>query len=291
MALNPKLREQIQKMSGMSDEYRENLMQTLEEAPPDLQNLWMSREEYTREKNAFKAEQADWKAKADDFYEKSNKNIAAWQKERDEAIAASRAAQARIAELEGGNGGVRTPAEEDAVAKEVRAMKETIAKLEERFTTVVTPDALEKAKREAAGYMGEQFLDIAETQARHLERTGKRLDKAAIAELVTFTNDKGKELGHPISLEEGYSLRFKEDIEKEREREIEKRVEERLKTQRSVPSASGPSGSAPAEMGPLQIRLREETNRANGAKDGVGFRDWKEAAAAAADELVKEGKY
>src|SRR5882672_9736040 len=108
MPINPKLKEHLEKQT-MDEGYRTRLLATLEDAPPDVQNLWMSQADYTRQVNQFKEEQKTWKATADKFYADSNVSIDGWKTELKKANDSITAAQARIAELEAGGGAPRTP--------------------------------------------------------------------------------------------------------------------------------------------------------------------------------------
>ena len=106
MPINPKLKLQLESMT-MDDAYRAGLIAQLENAPAEVQNLWMSNNDYTRNANALKAEQQEWKKKADNFYDTSNASISGWKAEVAKVNDELAAAKAKLATLEGGGGAVR----------------------------------------------------------------------------------------------------------------------------------------------------------------------------------------
>jgi hypothetical protein len=293
MPINPKLKEQLEK-TQMDEKYRANLIATLEDAPADVQNLWMSREDYTRQANALKAEKADWDVKNKDFYDKSNAAVTAWKDEVKKANDAVTAAQARIAELEAaggsGRGGERTPAEEDAVSKEIAKLSAGITGLQERLKSVVTPDELNKKWQDGIGFIGDQILTINEIQASHIEKFGKRMTKAEITELIKFTNDQAA-LGKNLDLSEAYTAKNADELKKLERAQWEKEWAEKHNTNQNVPGGGGPGGPGAPGRGPLELRLEQERNRTSGGTGDKGYATWQEAAAAAGQELVNEGKF
>lgn len=289
MPINPKLKEHLTQMK-MDENYRQSLIATLEDAPGDVQNLWLGQAEVTRQLNELKTEKAAWKTKADEFYTKSETAIEAWKGEVQKANAAVAAAQARIAELEAGGGPPKTAAEEDAVAKEIKALKDAVTSFESKMGKAVTEEQLNKAYQNAVGYIGDSFLDTIEISARHQEQFGKRMTKTEIGELIQFANEKSKALGHSITLEDAYGMKYGEDLKKKEHDAIAAKAIEEYKTRHELPTGAAPGGAPPLEKGPLQIRLDQERQLAAGKKEGY-YTDWREAAAAAGDELVKEGKF
>lgn len=295
MPINPKLKEQLEK-AQMDEAYRTKLIQTLEDAPADVQNLWMTREDYTRQVNAFKTEQTEWKTKADKFYSDSNAAIDSWKSEVKKAQDAVTAANARIAELESGSG-FRTPGQDDAALKEIAGLKTLITQLEAKLpqnvvTTEVLNNELGKAYQSAVGFLGEQNIKLRAIEKRHESVFGANtFGEKETEELIVFANEQSQKEGRRVSLDDAYKMKYGTDLQKRHDEEVARKAVEADRSTRQVPVGSGPAGPGVSEKGPLQIRLEELSNRDSGAKDGGGYRDWKEAAAAAADELVKEGKY
>jgi hypothetical protein len=300
MPINPKLKEIIDNRTDMTAEYKASLLAVMENATPDFQNGWIAQQDYTRQVNAFKAEQQEWKTKADKFYNESNAVIDGWKSEVTKANSAVAAAQARIAELEAGAGGTnglpRTPTQDDAALKEISQLKTLIAGLESKLPqNVITADVLETklngAYQSAVGFIGEQVLTLSELAAKHQATFGERFDKAKQEQLITYANEQSTKLGHRISLDQAYDMQYAEQSRKKWETDKEKEITERVTSTLRVPGAAGSPAAGTSELGPLQIRMRELDNQAAGKTDGAGYRSWQEAAAAGADELVKEGKY
>lgn len=291
MPINPKLKAHLEQQT-MDEGYRTRLIATLEDAPPDVQNLWMSQADYTRQVNQFKETQNTWKVTADDFYTKSNASIEGWKAELKKANDSIATANARIAELEAGGGTPRTPAQEDAVAAEIKGLKNVITTLESKIGTGVTKEDLDKAYQSAVGFIGDQLISINEIGARHQEVFGKRMTKEDTNELIKFANEESARLGYRITLDDAYDRKHKDEIQKKHDDDVAKKAIEADRTTRQVPTGGeGGVGPGAPEQGPLQQRLGELRNREAGAKTGTGYATWQEAAAAGADELVKEGKY
>lgn len=295
MPINPKLKAHLEGMT-MDDAYRTKMIAVLEDAPPDVQNLWMAQNDYTKQVNEFKTHQTEWKTKADEFYTKSNAAIEGYKTETQTAKDAMEQAKARIAELEaagGGGGGGLPRVPDEAITKEIAGLKTLLTGLESKLGNVVTKEALDQVYQQAVGFIGEQMVDLNEIAAEHQERFGKRFTKADQSELVDYANKKATELKHSVSLSEAYNMKFGDELEKQKVAKIEKEVEERLRTKNMIPGGGdGPAGGAPIERGPAQIRLEQENNRRNGVTDAskIGYSDWREAASAGANELVAEGK-
>jgi hypothetical protein len=285
MPINPKLKEQLTKQIADAT-YRDKLIATLEDAPPEVQNNWMSQEDYTRQANELKTDKAKWL----DFHEKTKTAATDWEKQVKQANDAVAAAQARILELETTGGGTRTPEQDTAVMAEIKKLSEGIAAVQTKFGSMVTTDVLDKKYQDAVGFIGDQLLTINEIQAEHQEKFGKRLTKAQITELVAFTNEQAQK-GKVLTLDEAYKVKNADEIKKLEYAAWEKDYAEKHKTISEVPGAGGPGGPGPAGKGPLEIRIEQDRVRATGGTGDKGFTTWQEAAAAAGQELVNEGKY
>lgn len=291
MAINPKLKAQLDSMT-MDDAYRAKLVAALDDAPADVQNLWMAQQEFTRNINAHNEEKRAWKATADDFYTKSNTAVDAWKAEVKKATDTANALQARITELEAGGGTVRTPGQEDAAAAEIKGLRTLLGNIEAKLTGVVTKENLDGAYQSAVGFIGEQLLTLNELDAQHRDTFGKRLTKADNEAIIAHANEMSKKLGHQVSLEESYKDKFGTEL-KDKERETIRNEEaEKLKSGQVPNGGTGGTSTGPGGpgKGPLEIRL-DQVRDMNAGKTNAGFGTWQEAAAAAADELVKEGKY
>lgn len=284
MPINPKLKDQL--TAQIADTaYRDRLIATLEDAPPEVQNNWMSQEDYTRQVNKFKEDQKEWKSKADKFYSDSNASIDGWKADLQKANDAKAAAEARIATLEAGGGN------SDAASAEIKGLKDMLTKIDAKFGTVVSREDLDKAYQNAVGFMGDQVLTLGEMQDEHMARTGKRLSKAEVTEIVNHANELAKVAGHRVGLDEAYKSKYSNDLKTHEREQIRKEELEKLKSS-EVPNGGAGGGIGPGGpgKGPLEIRL--EDLRKIDAGEGKGIaRTWQEAAAEGADELVKEGKY
>lgn len=297
MPINPKLKEHLEKNVQMDDKYRAGLIAMLDDAPADVQNLWMAQADYTRQVNAFKAEQVDWKKKADDYYDTSNKNIAAWQGEVKKAQDAATAAQARVTELEAlrASGGT---IDDNALSKEITRLNSAItdlnngidAKLAEKLKGFVTPDGLQQKYTDAVGFMGQWVLELEEIGATHQEMTGKRMTRAEKEELIKFTNDESQRLGHMITPTQAYDAKYKDDHQKLHDAKVAADAVAQYKSQNHLPTGDLNAGPGSPELGPMQMRLKQEREAQNGKKDGY-YSSWQEAAAAGGQELVNEGKF
>lgn len=288
MPINPKLKQQFEAMT-MDEAYRTKLIATMEDAPADVQNLWMAQNDYTQKTN-------DYKGKMDKFYADSAAAVEIYKTDAQTAKDAADAAKARIAELEaaGNNGLAKPPGSDEAVMREIGGLKTLLTGLEGKFGATVTKEELNNVYQSAVGFIGEQVLDLNEIAAQHQERFGKRYTKAEQSELVDYANKKAVELKHAVSLPEAYAMKHGVELEKQKEAEIERRLEEKYKTNHGIPGGGeGAAGGSPIERGPAQIRIEQESNRRAGITDPAkaGYADWREAAAAGANELVNEGKH
>lgn len=295
MPINPKLKTHFEAMP-MDDAYRAKLIATMEDAPADVQNLWMAQADYNRQTNEFKTSQTEWKVKADKFYADSTAAVEAYKTDAQTAKEAADAARARIAELEaaGGNGLQKPPGVDDAMMREIGGLKTLLTGLEGKIGSSVTKEELNNVYQSAVGFIGEQMVDLNEISAQHMERFNKRYTKEEQVALVKYANEKAAELKHPVSLTEAYAMKHGTELEKQKEAEIERRIEEKYKTNHGIPGGGdGAAGGAPIERGPAQIRIEQEANRRAGITDPTkaGYADWREAAAAGASELVNEGKH
>lgn len=299
MPINPKLKEQLTTMP-MDEKYRAELLATLDNAPADVQNLWMGQAEVTRQLNEIKTTQGDWKVKADKFYTDSNASIDGWKSEVTKANDALKAAQARITELEAGGGagaGAGGGAPDAGTLKEIAGLKTLIQQLETKLPqNVITEDKLNehlgRAYQSAVGFIGEQTIKIRAIEKRHEATFGANtFGEKETEELIKYANELSTAEGRRIGLEDAYTKKYGTELQKKHDDQVGAAAVESFKTTQGAPGGAGPAGPGAPERGPLQIRLDELANRDSGAKDGVGFRDWREASAAAADELVKEGKY
>jgi hypothetical protein len=289
--INPKLKAQFEAMTTMDPEYRAKLIATLDDAPADVQNLWMSQSDYTRTSN-------EYKQKMDKFYADSTAAVEAYKSDAQKAQEAADAAKARIAELEAGAGVPKVPGADEAVTRELAGLKTLLTGIEGKIGTVITKEELDKqlntAYQAAVQFIGETQFEIDEISAKHQETFGKRFDKTARTALIDFANKESVRLGHRVPLQDAYNMQMGEELKKQERAAIEKEIEEKYKTNHGIPGGSdGAAGGSPIERGPAQIRLEQEANRRAGITDAskVGYADWREAANAAASELVSEGKH
>jgi len=294
MPINDKLKTQLAAMP-MDEAYRAKLLETLEDAPPDIQNLWMAREDYTRQVNAFRAEQADWKAKADKFYDDSNTAIDGWKAEVKKFQDVATAAQTRITELEGVTAATPATAQPDpAVLKEITGLKTMMtaleAKLAEAGKDVVRTNDLEKAYANAVGFIGENVTYLREIERKHQDTFGQYFDREKVEDLFKFANDLSQKEGRRVSLDKAYDTKYGTELQKKHDEAVAAKAIEDYRSRQEIPTGQVAGGAGIPDKGPLQIRLDQERQAQSGKKEGF-YGDWREAAAAAADELVKEGKF
>jgi len=286
MPLNAKLKAHIDEQVAagkMTKEYGEQLSKSLGDLPDDFQGGWLRQSDYDRLMNEGKSklETADkwitWEKEARPRHEQMQKDLTAKEVEIADL-------KAKVAS------GVFTPREEDAMAKEIGELKTTIVGLQGEMKKTIEGSGfikqtdLDNAYSRLAGFMGEQVLTLQDLNRQHRATFDKELSKADSEALFTFANDKTKELGHPISLEQAYKMKYEADYQKvweeKKTAEITKDVQSRLNT-------PVPGGGAPPEKGPLQIRMEQTTG-----KDLVPGNDsLVEAKAKAAAALRAEGKF
>jgi hypothetical protein len=290
MPINPKLKTQFESMT-MDDAYRAKLIATIEDAPADVQNLWMAQNDFTQKSNKYKQEM-------DKFYADSTAAVEAYKSDAQKAQEAADAAKARIAELEAGAGVPKVPGADDAVVRELAGLKTLLGGLETKIGTTITKEDLDKqlntAYQAAVQFIGETQFEIDEISAKHQETFGKRFDKVARTALIDFANKESVRLGHRVPLQDAYNMQMGEELKKQERAAIEREVEEKYKTNHGIPGGSdGAAGGSPIERGPAQLRIEQEANRRAGITDAskIGYSDWREAAAAGASELVAEGKH
>lgn len=291
MPINPKLKAQLEKT--ISDEgYRTRLIETLEDAPPDVQNLWMSKEEYTRDKNAFNEEKKKHEGEMKKFYDESKLAVTGWEAEATKHRTAFEQAQARLAELEKAG----APSADAGTNTEIAGLKTLMNELKTSFDTrlkdVVNQAGLDAAAKQYVGWTADQVFRMDEVAAQFQETFGRRMTYADKDELIRYNNELASK-GTMLNLEEAFAKKNGEKLEENKKKQWEVEYE---KTHKSLQPPTGGSGGAPGpsggEKGPLQIRLDQLQREANGDKTGPRiYKDWKEASAAAADDLVKQGKY
>jgi hypothetical protein len=127
-------------------------------------------------------------------------------------------------------------------------------------------------------------LTLQELNARHQETFGKRLTYADNQALITFANEKSKELDRQLTLTEAYELKHKDDLQKVW---VDKKTEEITKDVTTRLNVPVPGGSGMPERGPLQIRMEQIQG-----KDLLPGNDsLAEAKAKAAAALRAEGKF
>lgn len=292
MPINPKLKKQLETEIKMDDAYRARLLEALEDAPADVQNLWMGQSEVTRRLNEIKAEQEDWAKKNDKFYKDSNLAIEQWKTQVTTAETEAAAARARVAELEAGGGTLKTPAEEDATAKELKEMRAILATVTGKLEKVVTPDGLNSAYKDAVGFMGEQSIKLRKIEKLHEQTFGEDFGEEKTLELIKFANEKSAEEGRRIPLDRAYEMQMADAIKKKHDEQVAAKAIEEYKSRTETPGSASPSGgTGPVGRGPLEIRLAQERERAAGGAGDKGYATWQEAAAEGGRELVKEGKY
>jgi hypothetical protein len=294
MPINPKLKAIIEADATMTNDYKQRLIETMDNAPADFQNNWMAREDYTRQANQLKLDREAMETKNRDFYRQSETNIGLWKDEIKRANDMVAEREARIAELTAARGGTGLEGN-DAITKEINRLNATITALQtgidEKIKGVVTAQDLEKTGAQWAGYIGAQVLELNELSWKHQQTFGTRLGKADNEALITYANEQSAKLKRSIGLEEAYNMKYGTEIATKHDEEVARAAVEKYKTQSEVPGGGpvGPGAGAP-ERGPLQIRMQQEQLLRDGkGTEGVP-RNLEEAIRMAADELVKEGK-
>ncbi len=287
MALNAKLKAQIEADTTMSAEYKATLMATLADASPEFQNNWMAQADYTREMNKLKEDKTTWTK----FHEDTKAAKTAWEESVRKSEEAVVAANARIAELEKTGGG-GTPTEQVAVMKELEGLKTLVTDLTGKFSGVVTSEDLKTYGNNSMGFVVEQMLSLGEIAEKHLEQFGTRYTRSDREALIEYANKKAVELKHPVSLEEAYGMKHGEDLEKKKIDAAKAEWEKDYRTKNMLPGAGeGGVGTGGGEKGPLEIRLEQDRQRAAGGSGAaVGPKDWQAAVIEAGQELISEGK-
>ncbi len=302
MPLRPELKEAIEKSEGMTDAYRKQLLKTMESAPDELQAGWLRQADYDRTMNEGKE---DLKKQGDDLRAKEEvleTKTQEWNKWKGDAdkIVADNVTRAntmekelvtrdeKIVELQDKiRMGDFSEGSESEMLREVTTLRDEIKDLRTASANGggFTKDDAEKMLLEGgnrlAGNIYDNIFLLMDLNQSHNAEFKESLDRE---KFIEFATERGM-VGTQKEFKTAYDLYVQD---KRVEVKItEARLDERTKieSKRTFP-LDNDGGEQSLGKGPVETRLEQLNSEAEGASHLTT----KQAAAAAAAELRKEGK-
>jgi molybdopterin converting factor small subunit len=303
MPLRPELKEFIEKTEGMTDAYRKQLLKTMENAPDALQAGWLRQADYDRTMNEgkeeLKTQGEELKAKEDALEQKTGE----WNKWKGDAdkIVSENVTRAdglqkslaerdeKIVELQDKiRAGDFSEGSEGEMLKEVTILRNEIKDLrtaaangEGRFTKDQAEKMLLEGGNRLAGNIYDNIFLLMDLNQSHNEEFKEGLNRE---EFIKFATDR-RMLGTQEEFRTAYDLYVQD---KRVEAKIETaRADERQKIESKIQFPLDNDGGQSIGKGPVETRLGQMNREAEGLDSKLTT---KQAAAAAAAELRKEGK-
>lgn len=302
MPLRPELKEAIEKTEGMTDAYRKQLLKTMENAPDSLQAGWLRQADYDRTMNEGKEklelqgselktkeaalenktqEWNKWKGDADKIVHDNVTRADTLQQsltERDE----------KIVELEDKiRAGDFSEGSEGEMLKEVTTLRgeikdlKTIAANGSGFTKDQAEKMLLEGGNRLAGNIYDNIFLLMDLNQNHNTEFKEPLDRDGF---IKFATERSL-IGTQEEFKTAYDLYVQD---KRTEVKItEARADERQKIESKMQFPLDNAGGESIGKGPVETRLGQMNREAEGLDSKLST---KQAAAAAAAELRKEGK-
>lgn len=302
MPLRPELKEAIEKTEGMTDTYRKQLLKTMENAPDALQAGWLRQADYDRTMNegkvkldeqeeALKTKTAEVDKRASDWnkWKGDADKIVADNVSRSETLERDlKARDEKITELSDKiRSGDFSEGSESEMLKEVTTLRGEIKDLKIAATNGggFTKDEAEKMLLEGGNRLAGNIYDnvflLMDLNQSHNTEFKEVLDRDAFIKYAT----ERSMVGTQQDLKTAYDLYVQD---KRVEVKItEARADERQKVESKMQFPLDNAGGESIGKGPVETRLQQLNQEAEGLDSKLST---KQAAAAAAAELRKEGK-
>lgn len=302
MPLRPELKEAIEKTEGMSDAYRKQLLKTMENAPDELQAGWLRQADYDRTMNEGKEELKKREEELNAKEEQVNQRADEWNKWKGDAdkIVADNVSRAetlqkeldsrdtKITELQDKiRAGDFSEGSESEMLKEITTLREEVKTLRsaatngEAFTKEEAEKMLLEGGNRLAGNIYDNMFLLMDLNSNHTEEFKEPLNRD---EFIKFATDRGM-----INTQEDFKSAYDLYVQ---ERRVDAKVEaaradERKKIESKIQFPLDNDGGQSLGKGPVETRLEQMNQEAQGGDPKLTT---KQAAAAAAAELRKEGK-
>jgi hypothetical protein len=302
MPLRPELKEAIEKTEGMTDTYRKQLLKTMENAPDALQAGWLRQADYDRTMNegkvkldeqeeALKTKTAEVDKRAHDWnkWKGDADKIVADNVSRSETLEKSlKERDDKITELgDKLRAGDFSEGSESEMLKEVTTLRGEIKDLRNAATNGggFTKDEAEAMLLEGGNRLAGNIYDnvflLMDLNQSHNTEFKEVLDRDAFIKYAT----ERSMVGTQQDLKTAYDLYVQD---KRVEVKItEARADERQKVESKMQFPLDNAGGESIGKGPVETRLQQLNQEAEGLDSKLST---KQAAAAAAAELRKEGK-
>jgi len=302
MPLRPELKEAIEKTEGMTDVYRKQLLKTMENAPDALQAGWLRQADYDRTMNEGKEKLEQQEEELKTKTAEVDKRATDWNKWKGDAdkIVADNVSRSETLQKELDTRDTKITALEDKIragdfseGSESEMLKEltTLRQDVKDLTTAAangggfTKDDAEKMLLEGGNRLAGNIYDnvflLMDLNQSHNTEFKEVLDRDAF---IKYATDRSM-VGTQQDLKTAYDLYVQD---KRVEVKItEARADERQKVESKIQFPLDNAGGESIGKGPVETRLHQLNQEAEGLDSKLTT---KQAAAAAAAELRKEGK-
>jgi len=302
MPLRPELKEAIEKTEGMTETYRKQLLKTMENAPDALQAGWLRQADYDRTMNEGKEKLDQQEEELKTKTAEVDKRASDWNKWKGDAdkIVADNVNRSETLQKELETRDTKITALEDKIragdfseGSESEMLKEltTLRQDVKDLTTAAangggfTKDDAEKMLLEGGNRLAGNIYDnvflLMDLNQSHNTEFKEVLDRDAF---IKFATERSM-VGTQQDLKTAYDLYVQD---KRVEVKItEARADERQKVESKIQFPLDNAGGESIGKGPVETRLHQLNQEAEGLDSKLTT---KQAAAAAAAELRKEGK-
>ncbi len=303
MPLRPELKEAIEKQEGMTDAYRKQLLKTMENAPDELQAGWLRQADYDRTMNEGKEklelqgnelkvkeealesktqEWNKWKGDADKIVKDNVTRADTMQKElatRDEKIVELQD-KIRMGDFSEGSESEMLK-EMTTLRGEIKDLRTAAANGDGHFTQQQAEKMLLEGGNRLAGNIYDNIFLLMDLNQSHNTEFKETLDRE---KFIEFATERGM-----VDTQDKFRSAYDLFVQEKRvEVKIEEaRADERTKVESKRNFPLDNDGGQSLGKGPVETRLEQINQEA----EGIGSHlTTKQAAAAAAAELRKEGK-
>lgn len=302
MPIRPELKEAIEKTEGMTDSYRKQLLKTMESAPDALQAGWLRQADYDRTMNEGKEELKKGQDELNTKTAEVDKRASDWNKWKGDAdkIVADNVSRSETLQKELDTRDTKITALEDKIRagdfsegsesemlKELTTLRQDVKDLtsaaanSDGFTKDQAEKMLLEGGNRLAGNIYDNVFLLMDLNQSHNTEFKETLDRDGF---IKFATERSL-VGTQQDLKTAYDLYVQD---KRVEVKItEARADERQKVESKIQFPLDNAGGESIGKGPVETRLQQINQEAEGLDSKLST---KQAAAAAAAELRKEGK-
>lgn len=285
MALREEVKNAIMASKGMSDEYRRQLMEVLQQAPDDFQGGWLRQSDYDKKMN-------EWKAKEVQPFQEQKTKWLEWYNSEAKPLFESysqdiEVRDSRIAELESRiETGNYNPADENSMLTELQTLKQQVQTLPQQLEgRYITQEQLAQQSQATLDAWANGLLTLSDLQEEYRESYGKRFDRNAF---IGFMRDNGM-----TDFRQAYDSFTGEERRAAWEKQKEAEIEAKFRTSNPPLASSGGVGTYAvhnsSNVGPVMARMAGVPPASEMALPPEA--STRDAAMAAAEALRREGKY